>query len=39
VPKELDRQVAALKLAAMGIAIDVLTPEQHTYLTSWETGT
>jgi adenosylhomocysteinase len=39
VPQELDRQVASLKLAAMGIEIDVLTPEQHTYLTSWETGT
>ena len=39
VPEELDRQVASLKLAAMGIEIDTLTPEQHKYLTSWETGT
>jgi adenosylhomocysteinase len=39
VPQDLDRQVASLKLAAMGVEIDTLTDEQHTYLTSWETGT
>ncbi len=38
-PAEIDRQVAQLKLAAMGIAIDSLTPEQQKYLASWEAGT
>lgn len=38
-PKELDREIAALKLKAMGIALDVLTPEQETYLNSWQEGT
>ena len=36
VPEEIDREIAALKLAAMGIEIDVLTPEQEKYLTSWQ---
>src|SRR3954454_3563403 len=35
VPAELDRQVAALKLAALGVEIDVLTDEQRAYLSSW----
>ncbi|MEX2246989.1 MAG: adenosylhomocysteinase [Dehalococcoidia bacterium] len=39
VPKEIDEDVAQLKLASMGIAIDVLTDEQRRYLTSWESGT
>ena len=39
VPESLDRQVASLKLAAMGIEIDTLTKEQEKYLTSWEMGT
>jgi len=39
VPEHLDREVARLKLAAMGIEIDVLTPEQEAYLSSWEAGT
>ena len=39
VPAALDRQVARLKLAAMGIQIDTLTAEQEQYLTSWEVGT
>jgi adenosylhomocysteinase len=39
VPEALDRQVASLKLAAMGIEIDTLTAEQEKYLTSWEMGT
>jgi len=39
VPEEIDREIAALKLKAMGITIDELTPEQQHYLTSWEAGT
>lgn len=39
VPPEIDRQIARLKLEAMGIALDVLTPEQIHYLNSWEEGT
>jgi len=39
VPLEIDRQIAMLKLAAMGVHIDTLTPEQQAYLNSWEEGT
>jgi adenosylhomocysteinase len=39
VPKEIDREVAQLKLQSLGIAIDTLTPEQEAYLASWESGT
>ncbi|HFC98643.1 MAG TPA: adenosylhomocysteinase [Thermosulfurimonas dismutans] len=39
VPQEIDRRVAQLKLSAMGIRIDRLTPEQEKYLSSWEMGT
>lgn len=39
VPEEIDRQIAALKLEAMGVKIDVLTEEQIKYLNSWESGT
>nr|NIN08920.1 adenosylhomocysteinase [Planctomycetales bacterium]NIN78038.1 adenosylhomocysteinase [Planctomycetales bacterium]NIP05098.1 adenosylhomocysteinase [Planctomycetales bacterium] len=39
VPKEIDRQIARLKLTAMGIEIDTLTEEQKRYLTSWKEGT
>jgi adenosylhomocysteinase len=39
VPQAIDEQIAVLKLAAMGIKIDVLTPEQQTYLNSWQEGT
>ncbi|HDN80674.1 MAG TPA: adenosylhomocysteinase [Chloroflexi bacterium] len=39
VPKEIDREVARLKLRALGIEIDTLTPEQEKYLSSWEEGT
>ncbi|MFQ5813129.1 MAG: adenosylhomocysteinase, partial [Anaerolineae bacterium] len=39
VPDEIDRQIARLKLAAMGIEIDTLTGEQEKYLRSWEAGT
>lgn len=38
-PKELDREIAALKLKAMGVIIDELTAEQDKYLSSWEEGT
>jgi adenosylhomocysteinase len=39
VPDEIDRDIAALKLAAMGGDIDVLTPQQVKYLASWQEGT
>lgn len=39
VPAEIDKEIARLKLAAMGITIDKLTPEQEKYLASWEEGT
>jgi adenosylhomocysteinase len=39
VPAELDKEIARLKLAAMGVAIDTLTPEQQKYLSSWDLGT
>jgi adenosylhomocysteinase len=39
VPETIDREVAALKLAAMAIQIDELLPEQMKYLTSWDMGT
>jgi adenosylhomocysteinase len=35
VPLELDREIARLKLAALGVGIDTLTEEQRAYLTSW----
>lgn len=38
-PDEVDREIAALKLAAMGVRIDTLTAEQTHYLNSWEEGT
>ncbi len=38
VPTEIDKEVARLKLASMGGAIDVLTPAQELYLNSWEHG-
>ena len=38
VPKEIDQQVAALKLRSLGVAIDGLTPEQQRYLASWSNG-
>ena len=38
-PQKLDKDIAALKLHAMGIKIDKLTPEQDKYLNSWESGT
>lgn len=39
VPEEMDREIAALKLKAMGVECDVLTEEQVRYLNSWEEGT
>lgn len=38
-PRELDEEVAKIKLSSMGISIDALTPEQVDYLSSWEMGT
>jgi adenosylhomocysteinase len=39
IPDNVDREIARLKLAAMGIKIDKLTKEQSKYLASWEEGT
>jgi adenosylhomocysteinase len=39
VPEEIDQHIASLKLKAMGIDIDELTPEQVEYLASWSEGT
>ena len=38
-PAKLDKEIARLKLHAMGVRIDTLTAEQDTYLNSWESGT
>jgi adenosylhomocysteinase len=39
IPEDIDREIARLKLEAMGVEIDVLTEEQKKYLASWEEGT
>ncbi|HOU44644.1 MAG TPA: adenosylhomocysteinase [Anaerolineaceae bacterium] len=39
VPADIDAEIARIKLAAMGVLIDTLTPEQLAYLNSWEEGT
>ena len=39
IPGELDREIAQLKLQAMGVTIDTLTPSQKKYLASWDMGT
>ncbi len=39
IPTEVDQEIATLKLAAMGIKIDTLTPEQEIYINSWTVGT
>ena len=39
VPDDIDKEVARLKLKAMGIAIDTLTPAQDRYMRSWSEGT
>ncbi len=38
-PPEVDTEIASLKLQALGLAIDTLTPEQMEYISSWEMGT
>ena len=38
-PEEVDNEIASLKLAAMGITIDRLTPEMIEYMNTWEAGT
>jgi adenosylhomocysteinase len=39
VPENIDKEIARLKLKAMGIGIDTLTAEQTKYLASWQEGT
>ena len=39
VPEEIDKEIARIKLEAMGVKIDTLTDEQLHYLSSWEEGT
>jgi adenosylhomocysteinase len=38
-PEEVDMEIAALKLNAMGMKIDKLTPEMYEYMNTWEAGT
>lgn len=38
-PAEVDTMIASMKLSSRGIEIDVLTPEQRSYLAAWEEGT
>jgi adenosylhomocysteinase len=39
VPRQIDREIARLKLASMDIQVDELTPDQEAYLSSWTQGT
>ncbi|EGJ34207.1 MULTISPECIES: adenosylhomocysteinase [Moorena] len=39
IPEAVDKEIARLKLQAMGINIDTLTPEQIEYMNSWTSGT
>ncbi|HEY4188963.1 MAG TPA: adenosylhomocysteinase [Candidatus Limnocylindrales bacterium] len=39
VPEAIDAEVARLKLAAMGVTLDAMTPEQLEYVSSWQHGT
>ena len=39
VPEAIDAEVARLKLAALGITLDAMTPEQLEYVSSWKHGT
>ena len=39
VPENIDKEIARLKLNAMSVKIDKLTPEQKKFLASWEMGT
>jgi adenosylhomocysteinase len=38
VPETIDAEVARLKLEALGVEIDRLTPEQEAYLNRWKTA-
>jgi adenosylhomocysteinase len=39
IPEAIDKEIARLKLEALGVKIDVLTPEQEEYLSQWQEGT
>jgi adenosylhomocysteinase len=39
IPVEIDKEIARLKLQAMGVQIDTLTPDQIEYINSWTSGT
>jgi adenosylhomocysteinase len=39
IPEAVDKEIARLKLVAMGIEVDSLTPEQELYINSWTVGT
>ncbi|HEY7835463.1 MAG TPA: adenosylhomocysteinase, partial [Ktedonobacterales bacterium] len=39
IPRDIDQTIARLKLHAMGLGLDTLTPEQVKYLGDWESGT
>jgi adenosylhomocysteinase len=39
IPTEIDKEIGRLKLQAMGISLDTLTPEQIEYMNSWTSGT
>jgi adenosylhomocysteinase len=39
VPKEIDENIAFLKLKSLGVKIDTLTKRQKEYLDSWQEGT
>jgi adenosylhomocysteinase len=39
VPRHIDEEIAALKLATLGVGIDALTAEQERYLATWDQGT
>lgn len=39
VPKEIDQEVATLKLTLLGVTIEKMTPRQEAYLSSWQEGT
>jgi len=39
VPQEIDEEVARLKLAALGVRLEEMTPRQRAYLASWQEGT
>lgn len=38
-PKEVDQEIAGLKLKSLGMSIDKLTPEMTEYMSSWKSGT